>query len=335
MGGSSYSDHVYADRIRTAKTTGKDLFAHDADIKSGKASNTVHEKLDPKRLNSFKKLIRESFDSDAQPDSVPVAVIFDVTGSMNTVPRTFVSKLDKLMASLIKKGFLAHPHVLFGAVGDATCDAVPLQIGQFESGNEMDDALTNIVLEGGGGGQTTESYELALYFMARHTDLHAYTKRGKKGYLFITGDERPYPKVKRKEVERLIGVTLQEDIPTEAILAEAQEKFEVFWIMPSGTSHWHDDSVINPLKQLFGQNFLRLENPDDIVELICTTIGVTEGFDLKAVGDALVDIGADKAAVARASKSLVPYANSKAVATVGKVSGSLAKGSKVASATRL
>ena len=58
---------------------------------------------------------------------------------------------------------------MFGAIGDATCDRAPLQVGQFESDNRMDDDLGRILLEGGGGGQKTESYELAMYFMARHT----------------------------------------------------------------------------------------------------------------------------------------------------------------------
>ena len=37
------------------------------------------------------------------------------------------------------------PQILFGAIGDATCDRVPLQIGQFESDNRMDDDLGRIV----------------------------------------------------------------------------------------------------------------------------------------------------------------------------------------------
>ena len=39
----------------------------------------------------------------------------------------------------------------------------------------------------------TESYELAMYFMARHTALDCHEKRGKRGYLFIIGDEMAYP----------------------------------------------------------------------------------------------------------------------------------------------
>ena len=336
MGGSSYNDDIYRARVTHSKTTGTDMFAHDAAVKSGAVAMAVHPLLDPSRPNTFKKIIRESFDSDVHPNSRAVAVIFDVTGSMASVPRVFVSKLDKLMSSLVKKGFLASPHVLFGAVGDAKSDVVPLQIGQFEGGNEMDEALTNIVLEGGGGGQNTESYELALYFMARHTDMHCYTKRGQKGFLFLMGDERPYPVVRKSEVKTLIGDDLQADIPFEDILAEAREKFEVFWLMPGGTNHFDDHTVIDPLKKWFGQNFIKMPNPADVVETICSIIGVAEGFDIHEVGAALKDVGADAAAVDRASRSVVAYAGTKAVAKGAVVSGgALVEKGRDKSVTRL
>lgn len=315
MGSSTYSDCLYSARVSTAKARGTDLFTHTYDIRSGKTKRTVHASLDPAHRNSAGQLIRESFDSAAHPDSVPVAVFFDVTGSMARVPRIAADNLGQLMASLLKKGFLNHPHILFGAIGDATCDEVPLQIGQFEAGNEMDDALTNIYLEGGGGGSKCESYELALYFMARHTDCHAWTRRGKKGYLFLIGDEKPYPEVKRKEVERIMNVSLPENIPLNTVLAEVRERFEVFWIMPGGTTHWDDTEVTEYLRELFGQNFLRLEDPNDIVTLISSTVGVAEGFDLHHVDAALKDVGADAESVARVSKSLVPLASTRAVAT--------------------
>ena len=106
------------------------------------------------------------------------------------------------MGLLLRKGYLAHPQILIGGIGDATCDRAPLQVGQFESGIEIDEDLAKLWLEGGGGGQQTESYELAMYFMARHTSIDCLEKRGQRGYLFLIGDEMPYPKVKRKEVAR-------------------------------------------------------------------------------------------------------------------------------------
>lgn len=309
MGGTSYSASVTASYLADHKAAGTSAFMHDADIRSGVAAKKVHALLDPSKLNAAGKNVRESFDSDVHPTSVPVAVLFDVTGSMAMAPRIFIEKLPNLMAAMVKKGYLEHPHILFGAVGDATCDLVPLQVGQFEGGNEMDMALANIYLEGMGGGQDTESYELAMYYMARHTDLDSVKKRGKKGYLFLIGDERPYPKVNKNEVKKIIGDDLQDHIETPAILAELREKFEVFWIMPGGTSHFTDDGVIEPLKKLFGQNFSKLEEPSDICEAIITIIGLMEGYDLNDVAGALKDIGADDAAVARATKSLVAFAD--------------------------
>jgi hypothetical protein len=324
MGGTNHSDDVYASRLADASARGSDGFDYSAKISSGATAAVVHNVLDPKKPNKAGKIVRESFDSDVHPDSVSVAVIFDVTGSMAEVPKIFVKKLGKLMSILVKKGYLVHPHILMGAVGDATCDKVPLQMGQFEGGNEMDEALTSIHCEGGGGGHITESYELAVYFLARKSDLDCVKKRGKKGYCFLMGDELPYPTVNRHQVEALIGDSMEANIKFSArdprksdatgdILAELEEKFEVFWIMPGGTSHFNDSSVNDPLRAIFGQNLLKLEDPRDVCELIATTIGVCEGYDIDTIATDLRDVGASTGAVKSATSAIVPFASSKAI----------------------
>ena len=323
MGGTSYSDKVYTSRIVSADADGTDLFTHSADIRSGRTSAKVHEKLDPAKKNKVGKLIRESFDSDEHPDSLPISIFFDVTGSMAGVPRQFVRKLGELMKLLVKKGYVKDPHLMFGAVGDATCDRVPLQVGQYESGNEMDDALSLIHLEGGGGRQQTESYELAMYYIAEHTDLDSLKKRGKKGYLFLMGDETPYENVKAHEVLEHIGDSLQEDIPTATILKKLRKKFEVFWIIPGGTNNYEDEHVNTYLNKMFGQNLLKLPNPDDVCELIASTIGLNEGYDLNDIKSDLIDVGSDKASVGRAIKAVTAYSKTLSVAKVASVKGSL------------
>src|SRR5205085_5425976 len=135
---------------------------------------------------------RQRRDSGNHPPSHAVSVLFDVTGSMQSVPRILQANLPRLMDLLIRKGYLEHPQIIVGGIGDATCDRAPLQIGQFESGIEIDDDLGKLYLEGGGGGQKTESYELAMYFLARHTALDCFEKRRERGYLFLIGDEMPY-----------------------------------------------------------------------------------------------------------------------------------------------
>ncbi len=149
-------------------------------------SSKLAPSLDPKGVK-----VRESRDSDDHPESNAIGVLFDVTGSMGGIPVDFAQhKLGGLMKMLVEKNVIPHPQVLFGAIGDGKCDTTPLQVGQFESGIEMDKCLTDIYIEGAGGGQIKESYVLAHYFFARHTVTDCYEKRGKKGYLFTLGDEQ-------------------------------------------------------------------------------------------------------------------------------------------------
>src|SRR5579862_9269719 len=203
MGGTYWSDDHYRERAAFLRKAGRSAFEYDDLVaRMPIHERRVHEKMDPLGIE-----FRESRDSEVHPNSRAVAVLFDVTGSMRMVPRILQKNLCQLIGLLLRKGYLADPQILVGGIGDATCDRAPLQIGQFESGIEIDQDLAKLWLEGGGGGQQTESYELAMYFMARHTSIDCFEKRGQRGYLFLIGDEMPYPAIKPKEVQRLIGDT--------------------------------------------------------------------------------------------------------------------------------
>jgi hypothetical protein len=303
MGHSNWSDAAYQSRQRHRKAANTSAFTYDTHVRATGAV-AVHPEMNP--LGK----IRESRDSAEHPESVAVAVIFDVTGSMGGVPRVLQTKLGALMRALIQKGYLAHPQLLFGAVGDAYSDRVPLQIGQFESGLEMDDDLGKIYLEGGGGGQVYESYELAFYFMARHTSTDCYERRGHKGYLFTIGDEKAYPQVRRDQVREHIGGALQRDVPLEQIVAEAQERYHCFHIIPTNTSHGRDPQIQQHWRQLLGERVLLLDDEAAVCETIALAIGLCEGaLDNLATGvDDLVAAGADPAATSSAASALAPYA---------------------------
>jgi hypothetical protein len=167
-----------------------------------------------------------------------------------------------------------------------------LQVGQFESDNRMDENLENIFLEGGGGGQRTESYELAMYFVARHTDIDCWNKRGRKGYLFMIGDEMAYPAVKRAEVRGLMGDGLERDIPLADIVRELQQRYQVFYILPKGASYGGDRTILGFWRKLLGQHVLELDDPAAVCETIALTIGMMEGtIDLSTGADDLKEYG--------------------------------------------
>jgi hypothetical protein len=280
---------------------------------SDTGATKTHADLDPKGL-----VLREARDSDEHPNSVPIAVLFDVTGSMDLVPRIMQQKLPALFDLLQRRG-IADPQVLFGGIGDATCDRAPLQLGQFESDNRSDEQLRKLFLEGGGGGQKTESYEMGLYFAARKTALDCYEKRGRKGYLFIIGDEMPYPQVETKGspykgykagIAEVIGDKLDEPIRTETILAEAQEKFNVFFIMPAGTSHFEDTQVIDRWRKLLGQNFIRLDDAAAICETIATAVILNEHtLSLEEAVSDLAAVDATNAAIVSKALADLPIAS--------------------------
>jgi hypothetical protein len=282
MGSGRWSTDVYDAAARFRAATGASAFAY-----SDGGATRVHPALDPHGVT-----VRESRDSAEHPRSLAIAVLFDVTGSMREVPRALQGKLPQLLGLLLRKGYVADPQIMFGGIGDATCDRAPLQVGQFESDNRMDDDLSRIVLEGGGGGQKTESYELALYFMARHTAADCYDKRGRRGYLFLIGDEMAYPKVKTDECRTVLGDTPRENLALSAVLAETTRKWDTYYILPAGASYAGDTEVLRFWRDLLGQNVIELADLDAVCETIALTIGLGEDAVSLAEGiDDLDDVG--------------------------------------------
>lgn len=324
MGAGSYSVDSYFVRSAAKAAAGKTTFDYSDTLMrtTPRSAWKVHEDLDASKLNAAGLNIRESVDTDEHPNATPIAVIFDVTGSMGHIPAVLQQKLPQLHGLLQRKGYVEDPQILFGAVGDAYCDVVPLQIGQFESDNRMDEQLENIVLEGGGGGGNHESYQLAAYYLARHAELDC-LKRGKKGYLFLIGDERLYANIDRRQVEKLIGDHLQEDLTTAQVFEELKAKFEVFFLFAAqgsyepegvvfkgaGSGYYFDDDAVCYWRDLLGQNALILEDAEAVCEFIAGVLGMMEGgIDCdEAVAD-LLAIGADPAAVHAAGKALATVA---------------------------
>lgn len=306
MGYGSWDADRYVTETATRRSTGTPDFAYTKDVRSGKAS-TVHESLDPKLMTNG---VRESRDSDEHPESLPVAVMFDVTGSMVKIPEDMQKELVKLMDVIIAKAHIADPHVLVGAIGDSISDKFPFQVGQFESDNRFDEQLRNIILEGGGGGQNMESYGLAFRFAAYHAVTDAWEKRGKKGYLITIGDENPWPVVTGAEVKSIFGANA-EDETIESLIEKAQEKWELFHIHPLNANHGHYQVIHKRWKALLGERFMTLENEKLICETIASLVYMLEtAKDVDTVVNDLALKGADADAVRNAlipiSQNILP-----------------------------
>ncbi len=315
MGSSRWSPQSYSDRQSYRQTTGQSAFVHHAAQQALPASQRkIHANADPKGLK-----IRESRDSKDHPTSRAVAVFFDQTGSMGEIPKVLQKKLGQLMGFLLHKGHLEHPQIMFGAIGDARPrgnEIAPLQIGQYESGLEMDDDLGKLYLEGNGGGQMRESYDLALYALARHTALDCFEKRGDKGFAFVIGDEMPYDFVERSIVKDIIGDDLEADIPIATIVKEVEKTYHLFFIRISSSSYPNASypQIEKAWRKLLGERVLLLEDPDAVCEMIATTIALVEGAELSQAVSDLVAVGVDSSLASAVGNALVPFAKSGSLA---------------------
>jgi hypothetical protein len=270
MGSGSFDAGAY--RAFSHSTAGKST----DDIYSSRALNPA---LNPKGVK-----LRESRDSADNPNSTPIIVGIDVTGSMGIIADVIARKgLGTLFTEILDRKPITDPHVMFMAIGDANCDSAPLQVSQFEADNRIVEQLTQIYIEHGGGGNSFESYNLPWYFAAAHTEHDSLIKRGKRGYLFTIGDEEAPHDLTPDQIKRFIGDDMERIASTEEMLADAQRAYDVFHIVIEEGDHARRylDRVMSSWTKLLGQHVIRLSDHTKLAETIVSTIEVVEGRDAK------------------------------------------------------
>jgi len=261
MGGGSYSTTTRALRSTSMGYDTKSV----KEIFKAKAINNA--------MNPYGVRIREARDSSEHPNSLAIVLALDLTGSMGSVPHFLVREgLPSIVDRIIKSG-IPDPQILFLGVGDHECDQAPLQVGQFESSDLMlDHWLTDVFLEGGGGGNYGESYSLAWYFAGYHTDIDCFEKRKQKGFLFTIGDEPVLQEIPAKAVKKLMGDGQYEDYTAHKLLEKASEKYHVFHIHVKETGAGSRKETIDGWKQLMRDNLIIAERHQDIAQLIADTV---------------------------------------------------------------
>jgi hypothetical protein len=268
MGSGSFDASAY--RNYTRSTVGK---ATDEVY----SSRSIHKDLDPKGIK-----LRESRDSADNPNSTPIIIGLDVTGSMGMIADVLAREgLGTLFTEILDRKPITDPHIMFMAIGDANSDRAPLQVSQFEADNRIVEQLTQIWLEKGGGGNSFESYNLPWYFAARHTEHDSLIKRGKRGYLFTIGDEESPKALTRAQIDTVTGDTLEREMSSAEMLAEAQRKYEVYHIIIAEGDHArrYPDRVWNSWTEVLGQHVIRLLDHKKLAETIVAIIEVAEGRD--------------------------------------------------------
>lgn len=225
MGGGSWNSTAFT--TYTTSVKGMSLSSSGAVVLDGLSyqDNFKNYAIDPKL--EPKGVIRECCDSEEHPNTIPVIIAVDTTGSMTTAGMEVASKIGIIVQDLFDK--YDDIQICCMGIGDLAYDNAPIQIGQFESDIRIAEQLDKIYFERGGGGNGFESYTAAWYYGLRHCDLDCW-KRNKKGIIITTGDEPLNPYLPKQQLSYVSGDGIEADIETEQLYKEVAEKFDIYHI---------------------------------------------------------------------------------------------------------
>ncbi len=181
-------------------------------------------KFDPKFIGT-----RECFDSEDHPNTTPIVVGLDVTGSMGYLATDIATgSLNELMMKLFSTGAVEDPAIMFAAYGDYR-DNSPLQVTQFESDIRIAEQLLNIWFENRGQSKVVPT--CLWHFLAKHTNIDAVKKRSRKGFVFTIGDDA---EIRPDQIDDTIQKVIGDNTSyknSKGVLSKIEKTFNVFHIM--------------------------------------------------------------------------------------------------------
>lgn len=266
MGTGYFSEEKYVSHSALRASTGR------KDFEYTESATRVHELLDTSRIKDKATGMLESRDSVEHPESTPVIITFDVTGSNRSNAIVAQKKLPELMAKLAD--VCDGPQVSIWANDDyCSVGRNAIQISEFESDNRIDEAIRSVWLTGAGGSNDGESYDLLIYAAARKTVTDSMEKRGKKGYMFLYADEPFFDHVSARQVHEVFGDGLQANIPIASIITEAQAKWDIYVVWPqNGYKHARAQYV-----ELFGADrVVDLQSPEMLCDKVASIVAQSE-----------------------------------------------------------
>ena len=224
----------------------------------------LHQDLNPHGVK-----FRECRDTDEHPNTIPIILALDVTGSMGSACAAVAKQLDKIMTSLYEK--VSDVEFMIMGIGDMSYDSAPLQVSQFESDIRILDHLGHVYFERGGGGNGWESYTAAWYFASRHTDLDCW-KRGQKGIIITLGDEPMNPYLPKSGLTQLFpNDPIQGDVDTDDLYNEVCEKYDVYHVVitdPEASTKYYMGRIDNTWGKLLDGQHLIKSDSDKLPEVI-------------------------------------------------------------------
>ena len=271
MGSGSVS---HSSMANYASTHGR---SYDKDTGRTTGQRFEARRIDPS-MNPRLFSIRECVNSDEHPNTIPVILALDVTGSMGEACSETAAALGTIIMNLYKK-FKDIEFCVMG-IGDLAYDNAPIQMSQFESDIRIAESLDKVYMERGGGGNGYESYTAAWYMGLNRTKLDCFDKQGRKGIIITMGDEPLNPYLPKYELNGAVNASEEKDIETPELYANASKKFDIFHISVDSVRNCYSRykrNVDSTFGQMLGQRY-KISTIDALAQTIedCITESVQD-----------------------------------------------------------
>jgi len=256
--------------------------AHTKSYAGKSVDEYTSDSLNP-NLNPVNIKLRESRDSDANPESNAIILGMDFTGSMSFVADYMAKEgIARMCKGIYDKKPISDPHIMVMGIGDIEWDSAPLQVSQFEADIKIAKDLELMWIHHGGGGNSVESYTLPWLFAASRTSIDCFEKRQRKGYLFTCGDEMINPVLRKSHLARVMGKVEKDffkDWTAEELYALVSEKYHVFHVIAEEGTDGKNKSTHDSWVKVVGQNLIHMPDHKKFSEIIITSIMIKEGMD--------------------------------------------------------
>lgn len=250
MGGGSWTDEKFCSY---SKSLGRGIgdtgrVSLSMDVSQNYTQCKLADALNPKGV------IRECVDSPEHPETIPVILALDVSGSMGDTANEVAAELGNIMTELYKE--VKDVEFMIAAIDDFVFDKVPLQVSQFESDIRIAEQLDLVYFEGGGGPNRWESYSSIWAFAGTQTKLDCWN-RGKRGIIITMGDEELNPSIPRKKYEEVTGqkgcyTSNDKDIDSKVVYDQVKDKYDIYHI---NIEHGHRPSM-DRWNQVLGEDHI-------------------------------------------------------------------------------
>lgn len=276
MGSSTWTTECY-----NAVLTSRGFDSADVILNTSTSTQEIFSSTCMKETLNVRDKIRECCETEEHPNTIPIIIGLDVTGSMNNACKSCLAGINDTIIKLYEN--YKDVEIAIAGIGDFVYDYSPFQLSQFESDVRIADNLFELYIENGGGGNIWESYTAAWYAGLYHTRLDCWN-RGQKGIIITMGDELLNPVLPTEAIQKVFGDVEQDNVDTQELYDKVCEKYEVYHISITDKSAYlrRADKIDNSWSKVIGDHYKKStceELSKTICEIVDDAVGIASNSE--------------------------------------------------------